>query len=152
MNVTVAAVSALLDTPALGGITRDSGVWRIDGTSEEIERLKAALLQTVCEHSSPFVHYDEAPPGEGLLASSEAAGPGVWHVPRGASGVQLLAWLYMGNWQLYLAESPMKPIPDLCRAKGSEVRAFLRNARVPLVIDSFHDDNHWTVGVSHDDA
>jgi hypothetical protein len=101
---------------------------------------------------SPFVHYEDAPPNDGILGSSEFAGPGVWRVPRGASGVELLRWLYMGNWQFYLAEKPLKSIPDLCRAKSGEVRAFLRRTKVLLVIDSFHDDNYWTVGVAQHDA
>ncbi len=152
MNPSASAASALLTTTAIRGITQDSGVWRIDGTSREIEGLKAALLHSICEHSSPFVHYDEAPPGDGSLGSSEAAAPGVWRVPRGASGVQLMGWLYMGNWQLYLAEEPLESIPDLCRAKSGEVTAFLRSTKVVVMIDSFHDDDHWTVGVAQHDA
>jgi hypothetical protein len=146
------SVSELLANPSLRGVTQDSGVWRIEGTSREIEGVKAALLQSICEHTSPLVHYEEAPPGDGILGSSEVARPGVWRVPRGASGVELMRWLYMGNWQLYLAEKPLESIPDLCRAKVGEVTAFLRRTKVPLVIDSFHDDNHWTVGVAQDDA
>ena len=58
----------------------------------------------------------------------------------------------MGNWQLYVADTRQEYIPELCRADSQKVNEFMRRGSVSLVIDSFHDDNHWTVGASQDDA
>ncbi len=136
------------------GVTHDSGVWRIKGRGEEIESLKAALLQSICQQCSPFVHYDEAedPPEQGPLGLSQIIGRGIWRVPAGTSGESLLAWLFMGNWQLYVADKPLQSVPDLIRANNEEVREFVRLSGVVLIVDSFHDDTDWTLSVSPDDA
>jgi hypothetical protein len=59
----------------------------------------------------------------------------------------LLDWLYLGNWQLYVADAPIRAIPDLCRASDAEVVRFMADNDVTAVIDSFHDNLSWVVGL-----
>ena len=74
MNASASVVSALTAIPTPRGVSQDSGIWRIEGSSRRIEGLKAAILQSICEHASPLVHYDEAPPDESPIGAFEAAG------------------------------------------------------------------------------
>jgi hypothetical protein len=107
-----------------------------------------ALLHSICQNESPFVHYDEPPDNDSLVTTLQPATLGQWRVRRGAAGSDLLQWLYMGNWQLYIADASVHSIPDLCRARTGQVRSFIKTSNVSLIIDSFHDDNHWTLGLA----
>ncbi|MFM2448330.1 MAG: hypothetical protein RIS44_780 [Pseudomonadota bacterium] len=145
MNPTVVA-SAILFKSKSRRITGEGFFWQLDGNSPEVQRCKEDLLPSICLESSPYVHYDEECPSDGILAQCSFVSPGIWRVPRGATGEELLSWLYMGNWQLYVAEEALPTLPDLCRAGLTEVASFIRESGVVLVIDSFHDDSSWTVG------
>ena len=92
------------------------------------------------------MYYDESPPIEEVFAGIRAIHDGCWQVPLGAHGTELLKWLYAGNWQLCATPEPPQTMPDLCRASDDEVRAFMKNASVSLIIDAFHDNSDWVVG------
>jgi hypothetical protein len=150
MHPSAAAVVRLLQDSNLRGVTHSGATWRIDSTSAAAEKLKESVLGTACAKSSPFVHYDDPPPTHGRLASCESVGPGVWRVPQGSPGKELLDWLYMGNWQLYLAGGPLQELQDLARATTEVAESFVHENHISLIIDSFHDDVSWTVVVPHD--
>jgi len=122
-------------------------VWRIDGDSADVRACKVEVLDEVCRHTHPFVRYDEAPELGRTWIGVEVA-PFTWRLHGPAPGAEVLDWLYMGNWQLYLAAGPIARIPDLIRAKDEDVEAFLTTNDVSLVIDSFHDDVSWVVGIA----
>lgn len=68
-------------------------------------------------------------------------------MPLGATGTDLSAWLYMGNWQLYSRREPLKELQDLCRASDEAVTSFVNEHGLLFIVDSFHDDGHWTIGL-----
>jgi len=145
-------VSAILLNSRSRCITGEGCVWQLGGNSPDVVRCKEELLSAICLECSPYVHYAEEKPNEGTLTQCSVVGPGVWRVPRGAAGKDLLSWLYMGNWQLYVSEEVIPPLPDLCRASRNEIESFVRESGVSLVIDSFHDDTSWSVGLAQNDA
>lgn len=147
-----AAASAILFKSKSRRITGEGCVWELDGNSPEVERCKQELLTAICRECSPYVHYDDECPSTGTLSQSSFIRPGVWRVPRGATGNDLLSSLYMGNWQLYVAEEALPTLPDLCRASRSEIESFVRRSGVSLVIDSFHDNTSWSVGLAQNAA
>ena len=151
MNPAAASLAVLVKYKSQG-INGNGSVWRLDGNRPEVGRCKDELLTTICQECSPFVHYDDEPPSGGSLASCRMISPGVWRIPLGATGKDLLSWLYMGNWQLYVADEVLTSLLDLCRSKQIEVEAFVQQSRVRLVIDSFHDDTSWSIGLARDDA
>ena len=144
---TVTAVAQRLAEYQGPGLNGAEGVWQLHGNRPSIEHFKQQLLETICLHSEPFVHYEEPPPSDSSLRGAKAISAGVWQVPPGATGADLLAWLYMGNWQLYLASEPIECIPDLCRSTAAQIRAFVQSSGVGLVVDSFHDDVSWSIGL-----
>jgi hypothetical protein len=136
------------------GLLGSDGVWQIQGNTSSIEQFKRQLLETICVDSAPFVHYEEGPPNRSSLRGTKSVSMGIWQVPSGATGADLMEWLYMGNWQLYLSTEPLDRIPDLCRSTAAQVRVFVQSTGIGLVIDSFHDDVSWTIGLAslRDDA
>ena len=144
------AIVQILESGHRRGVRRHGAIWRIDGLSSQIETLKADLLEEICRDARPFVHYEESPSETTGLEGTVEAAPGIWRLPSRAPGAILLKWLYLGNWQLYVRTAPLPELPDLCRSKDSEVEAFLFKSGVTVVVDSFHDDVSWVVGVSHD--
>jgi hypothetical protein len=122
-------------------------VWRIDGGTPNVDACKVEVLDEICRHSHPFVRYEEAPESGRAWMGVEIA-PFTWRLHGPAPGDEVLKWLYMGNWQLYVAAGPIARIPDLIRAKDEDVETFLKENAVSLIIDSFHDDESWVVGIA----
>ena len=148
-HLAVARVLAEYNGP---GVLGSEGVWQVKGNARPVECLKERILELTCLISAPIVHYDGDRPDGASLREIKLLSQDVWRVPQRASGKELLEWLYMGNWQLYLKSEPLLRLPDLCRASANDVRVFLRGASVALVIDSFHDDVSWTVGLAEEVA
>lgn len=128
-------------------VKRNGSVWRLDGSSNSVQECKTFLLDAICSKSQPFVCYDEPPVEFAQLREAIEVAPNTWHLPLGAPGPMVLSWLYMGNWQLYVADAPIETIPDLCRSPNVEISQFIVETGVPLFIDSFHDDEYWVVGL-----
>lgn len=131
-------------------IRGNGGVWRIEGSSTAVEECKTLLLDAICSQSQPFVRYDEPPSEIPQLEGAAEVSVNTWRLPTRALGSVVLSWLYMGNWQLYVADAPVAAIPDLCRSSDVEVEQFVVDAGVSVVIDSFHDDVSWVVGLRGD--
>lgn len=130
------------------GAKENGRVFRIDRCSKAIEEYKAQMLGVLCSRHRPFVHYDEPPEDFQELSAAIEVTPSTWRLPLKAPGVVVHAWLSMGNWLLYIAEAPVSSVPDLCRAKDAEVERFLIDHEASVVIDSFHDDVSWVVGIA----
>ena len=151
MSPTATALSILSKSKSRR-ITGEGCVWQLDGNSPEVERCKEELLTAICRECSPYVHYDEECPNDGTHMRYSIEGPGIWRVSRDTSGKELLSWLYMGNWQLYVAAAPLSKLVNLCRASHSEIESFVLESGVSLVIDSFHDETSWTIGLAQNAA
>jgi hypothetical protein len=143
----VAAIPDVIEAHKGRGIHGNGRVWRIEGLSSRVGRCKTKLLDVICTSARPFVHYEEGPEDIPELNAVVSIEPHVWRLPVGAPGRGLLKWLYLGNWQLYVRDEPLAVLPDLCRSTSAEVEAFIARSGVTVVIDSFHDDMSWVVGV-----
>jgi hypothetical protein len=141
------ALLEILESHKGRGVQGYGAVWRIEGTSSRVEQCKVELLEAICSDARPFVHYEEPPMGEPGLEGSVEVAQGVWQLPLGAAGSVLLKWLYLGNWQLYVRAEPLPQIPDLCRSTNVEVETFVSQCGASALIDSFHDDVSWVLGV-----
>jgi hypothetical protein len=152
MTTTVAELAALLkasSAPKLKGVGQ---VWRLDGTDRRAEELRESFLALAARIPSVFVHCDGGQPEEPSLKAATQVARDVWCLPSAATAQDLSAWLYMGNWQLYARKEPLTELRDLCRADDAGVRLFVREAGVSFIVDSFHDNAHWTIGLEPHDA
>jgi hypothetical protein len=144
---TVADLRAVLEAASPRKLKASGDVWRLDGTDRGAEQLRIGLLSVASRFPSVYVHYDGDAPSEPSLRGTEQVAPDVWRLPTAATGTDLSAWLYMGNWQLYSRQEPLQELQDLCRASDEAVTAFVREHGLGFIIDSFHDDVHWTIGL-----
>lgn len=144
-----AALVQILELHYGRGVRGSGVVWRIEGSTSRVEQCKVELLETVCRYAQPIVHYYQPP-----TAVPELGGvvelDGRWQLPLGTSGAALLQWLYLGNWQLYVRVEPLSNLPDLSRCADAEVEAFMIKSKASIVIDSFHDDVSWVIGLRVD--
>jgi hypothetical protein len=148
MNI-VSDLFEVLDSCGMREDFEGASVWRIEGTTPGIRQWKAAVLDGIFSGGGAYVRYEEAPDGiEGAVQLK----PQLWSLPAGTSGKAVLDWLYMGNWQLSVGACPPDSSPDLCRSEGSDVAAYVRDTALDLVIDSFHDDVSWVVGLARNAA
>ena len=121
-------------------------VWILDGHARAVEDCKVEILGALLsERADLIVVYEESPQESAGSGSWPRAGESGWRVPQAVDPKEMLAWLYLGNWQLYPAAHPIGRIPDLVRASPGVAQRFLASKDLPLIIDSFHDDDCWAV-------
>lgn len=147
MSATAEDLLSLLKAGTANGLTGEGPVWRLDGVDRGAEALRESFLATAARFPTVYVHYDGERPDEPTLQGTTSVVPNVWLLPAGASGKDLSSWLYMGNWQLYARREPLRELRDLCRTEDAGVSRFVRDSAVTFIIDSFHDDTHWTIGL-----
>ena len=140
------SLTTILESHRGQGVLGGGEVWHLEGSSPLVEQCKTELLEAICRESRAFVHYEESPVGLAGLDGATRVGS-AWQLPTGVGGAVLLNWLYLGNWQLYVNAEPLPRIPDLCRSTDAEIEAFLVKSGATAIIDSFHDDVSWSVGV-----
>ena len=165
-----AQVAEILHAADMKGVWGENLVWRVDGISREIEELRDEILKEVLSRASGFVNYDDEPDDDlGVrpirVRVDDSEKPKwlparlwkpdrivAWEIPRGTPVDALREWLYTGNWQFYVANHYHAWFPDLCRGSYDFVAGFTEAADIELVIDSFHDDIEWTIGLAPYDA
>jgi hypothetical protein len=138
----------VLNSSTVRGLAGGGSVWRLDGTSAQVQSLREHLLDLAARSTSVFVHYDGGKPDEPSLEETQALRGDLWRLPASATGHDLASWLYMGNWQLYSRDEPLANLEDLCRADDEGVLRFLSESAVDFIVDSFHDDIEWTIGLA----
>jgi hypothetical protein len=148
MNSTAFEILDVLNATQVRGLAGSGGVWRLNGIAAQYESIRERLLSIAARSSPLFVHYDGDKPDGPSLAETVALAENVWRLPALASGRDLNSWLYMGNWQLYSRETPLTKLEDLCRADADGVMRFVQSTGVRFVIDSFHDNIQWTIGLA----
>src|SRR5687767_14936847 len=116
MSSPTAQMLEVLRSCGVRGLTGGDAVWRLDGTSHQVESLRERLLDLAARSATVFVHYDGGEPSEPSLSEVQALSADLWRLPASATGRDLSAWLYMGNWQLYSREEPLTRLEDLCRS------------------------------------
>jgi hypothetical protein len=155
VNVTTplpTAITALLRRAEIKGVRstdRDCRVWELKGSHSGVEQVRCDVLaQVFAARSRLVLAYDEdAPDLPALAAHVFADGAGAFEL-RGEPPVSAMrGWLSYGNWQLM---SPRMPpaLQDLARARPESVTRFVDEHGLEFVIDSFHDDVFWIIGLA----
>jgi hypothetical protein len=145
-------ISSLLEAAEIRGVRstdEDGRVWELKGSHSDVEQLRFGVLQHVLAARLPLVlaYDEEAPDLPPLAAHVFADGGGAFEI-RGEPPVGALrAWLSYGNWQLMSPELPPK-LQDLARARPESVARFVDDHGLEFVIDSFHDDVVWIIGLA----
>ncbi len=143
----VSDLRAALESASARKLANSGNVWRLDGNDRGAEQLRQSLLSVASRFPSVHVHYDGGAPSERSLRGAKQVATDVWQVPLGATGSDLSAWLSMGNWQLYSRREPLNELQDLCRASDEAVAFFVNKHDLLFIVDSFHDNGHWTIGL-----
>ena len=130
-------------------------VWRIEcpGVFARSEKLHVAacqldLIRTLLDSNSPILIHHDDPSEYDVPGAWSAVGDSVWQFPSDWSVENCDAqyWLNLGNWLIYPASVPIRTcIRDTARSDAASIIDFLRESRVELIIDSFHDNDLWTV-------
>ncbi len=86
--------------------------------------------------------YEETP-GEDLPHEKVAESVVLLHPPYNYETLE--KWLYLGNWQaIFPGNREYQPF-NTFKTKDLEIERRMRDAKVTLIIDSFHDDIEWNV-------
>lgn len=141
------AMMRVLKASKASEVKGSSAVWRIQGNDHHADSLRTTLLGVAAGFHTVYVHYDDPPPIGTSLQGAKSVGPGIWMIPKHASSTDLAAWLYMGNWQMYASKAPLPALVDLARCDDAGVSGFVRDSGVSFIIDAFHDNTLWTIGL-----
>lgn len=57
----------------------------------------------------------------------------------------LKQWLYLGNWQAISPGNKAFQTFNTFKTKNFEIEQRMKEAKVKIIIDSFHDDREWNV-------
>jgi hypothetical protein len=93
------------------------------------------------------VAYDEVPIDPELDEHIEKMGGKRFRLQGAAPVAAVRCWLADGNWQMLSFPAPAE-LKDLVRATAEEVECFVSEHHLQFVIDSFHDNANWIVGLA----
>jgi hypothetical protein len=152
MNSTVAGMLEALRKAETRYVRRrgtDERVWELKGSSSKVEAVRDQLIGCAIASAEPvIVVYDEDEPITEELKDYIMRFAVSRFELRGAIPLEpLRRWLYLGNWQMLSSTAPTVLI-DVVRAKPDEVMRFVDENGLDFVIDSFHDDTFWAVGLN----
>jgi hypothetical protein len=151
METTAAKLAALLRSARASGARAkddDERVWELDGTDARVEEVRRQVLEQVLATASPVViaYGEEAPQQPELAARVSEVGKGRFQLVGRPPLEALQNWLDYGNWQLACPKLP-DSLEDLARATAQRVSQFVDENSLEFVIDSFHDDVYWVIGL-----
>ena len=145
-------ISSLLRAADVRGVRstdEDGRVWELKSSYSAVEELRSQVLEHIVAARLRLVlAYDEDAPDQPELAAHVFAdGAGAFEI-RGQPPVSALRdWLSYGNWQLMSPQLP-PALQDLARARPESVARFVDDHGLEFVIDSFHDDLEWIIGLA----
>ena len=79
---------------------------------------------------------------DGLAGNWQRLNGGAWMIPEDAIAGEVYDWLYTGNWYLYNATMSIDSFPK----KRKQIRAWLVESGIRFYLNSFHDNDPWTIG------
>jgi hypothetical protein len=104
---------------------------------------KQVLIKRLADQKMALMFFYEEEPGEGVLHEKVDEFITLVHPPYDYDTLE--KGLYLGNWQaVFPSHRHCKPF-NTFKAKDSEIEQRMSEAKVKLVIDSFHDDINWNV-------
>lgn len=137
-------LSAILEGHRGRRILGGDGVWRLVGSGAAVIECRRELLAEFIRNGTAILVFDEQP-GDEIERWVKPAGKNRWALSRHTKPSAIEGWLMVGNWQAWIGGTTDGALPDLCRMSDSEVRTALRKRGAQAAIDSFHDNQTWTV-------
>lgn len=104
---------------------------------------KQALVRRLSECKIPLLFFYEEEPGESV--PHERVDESITLVYPPYNYDMLEKWLYLGNWQAVFPANRQYTPFNTFKAKDSEIKQRMNEAKVKIIIDSFHDDIEWNV-------
>jgi hypothetical protein len=103
-----------------------------------------------------MICHPDPPDAEGLTVTwRPTAQPGAWFLPTDLdfSNAALEHWLFaLGNWTVCSHALPLESIPAFFRAPVVDSLSWLDARKLDVIIDSFHDDTSWVIGLGDVDT
>jgi hypothetical protein len=104
---------------------------------------KKALINVLSNRNWPLMFFYEEEPGASVLHERVGEFITVVHPPYDYETLE--KWLYLGNWQaIFPANKDYEPF-NTFKAKAWEIEKRMSDAKLRLIIDSFHDNIDWNV-------
>ena len=104
---------------------------------------KRELIGRLSNERCSLMFFCEDAPGEDVLHEPAGESITVIHPPYDYETLE--KWLYPGNWQaIFPANKDYRPL-DTFNVSDSDIECRMNEAKLSLVIDSFHDDIEWNV-------
>lgn len=104
---------------------------------------KRALIRRLSEQELSLLFFYEEELGE--TVPHERVGECITLVHPPYDYGTLGKWLYLGNWHAIVpANQDYQPF-NTCKAKEAEIEKRMSEAKLTLIIDSFHDNIEWNV-------
>ncbi len=104
---------------------------------------KQALIRRLSGRKMSLMFFYEEEPIEGVRYEIVDEFITLVHPPYDYDTLE--KWLYLGNWQaVFPANKEYRPF-NTFKAKDSEIQQRMSEAKVKIIIDSFHDDTEWNV-------
>ena len=111
--------------------------------------LRSQVLTAALTSAQPmFMTYSEDPNDE-LGVSWSRVDVNIWRMhPRTVSAELLSGFLHLGNWTIVAGSiSHLRETLAKIRGKPDQIAECLDDGDMDLIIDSYHDDNPWWIGV-----
>jgi hypothetical protein len=104
---------------------------------------KKALISQLSNEKRTLMFFYEEVPGKDLRHERVSELITLVHPPYDYETLE--KWLYLGNWQaIYPSNKDYKPF-DTFRTKKPDIEQIIKEAKITLIIDSFHDDTEWNI-------
>lgn len=99
---------------------------------------KKALISDLSDRNWPLMFFYEEEPAASLPHERVGEFITVVHPPYNYETLE--KWLYLGNWQaVFPANEEYEPF-DTFKTKPSEIEKRMSDAKLSIIIDSFHDN------------
>src|SRR5260370_32767134 len=104
---------------------------------------KKVLISRLSSEKRPLMIFYEDPPGPDLTCERVSDSIKLIRPPYDYGTLE--KWLYLGNWQaIFPPNRDYQPF-DTFRTDESVIEQRMKQGKVEIIIDSFHDDIEWKV-------
>lgn len=104
---------------------------------------KQALIRRLSDEGRTLMFFYEEEPGEDVPHERVSASITEVHPPYDYETLE--KWLYLGNWQaIFPSNKNYRPF-NTFRSSAADTEQRMQQAKIKLIVDSFHDDIEWKV-------
>ncbi len=104
---------------------------------------KQTLIRRLSDEGRTLMFFSEEEPGDEVPHERVSESITVVHPPYEYE--TLAKWLYLGNWQaIFPGNKDYQPF-NTFKSRASDLEKRMKEAKLTLIVDSFHDDIEWNV-------